>query len=89
MDRKRKTKGVKVMRYGKIIGLLVGVFVLVDVLDDWFSPSNFVELSPVAIQRDYSTLRSIDDLTTDSVDVWCYVRTLWEESMMLFVSKLY
>jgi hypothetical protein len=76
MDRKRKTKEVKIVRYGKIIGLLFGVVVLLDVLDDLLSPSNSVNRSPVIIQRDYSTLRSIDDLTTDSVDVWCYVSTL-------------
>jgi len=71
-DRKRRLKGVKVLKYGRIVGLIFGAFVLLDRLDDWISSSPVDENSPERIQRDFTRIQSINELTTDSVDTWCY-----------------
>jgi hypothetical protein len=71
--RKRKIKGVKVMKYGRMIAVIVGVVILVDLLDDWFSSTSSDENAFVRSQGDYSSAHSMDDLTTDHVDTWCYV----------------
>ena len=72
-DRKRRLKGVKVLKYGRIVGLIFGAFVLLDRLDDWISSSPVDENSPERIQRDFTRIQSINELTTDSVNTWCYV----------------
>lgn len=74
-DRKRRTKGWRAFcrRYGPSMCMLVGVFFLMDKMDDWFSLEKWIDVYPISIQRDYSTVQGIEDLTTDNVDRWCHV----------------
>lgn len=73
--RKLRSKGWRPIcrRYGPSICMVVLVFFLMQKIDDLFSLEKWVDVYPVSIQRDYSTVQAIDDLGTDSVDTWCFV----------------
>jgi hypothetical protein len=74
-DRKRRSKGWRPFcrKYVPTICLLIGAFFLMQKIDDWFSLEQWVDVYPISIQRDYSTVQGIEELTTDGVDRWCHV----------------
>jgi hypothetical protein len=53
--------------------LIVCMFVILDKLNDYFSLEPWLDIYPVSIQRDYSKVQGISDLTTESIDKWCFV----------------
>jgi hypothetical protein len=73
--KKRRSRRVIFQKYGPAVCFTVCVLYLMRKLDDWFSLEPWVEVSPVSIQRDYSSIQSIEDLSsaTETVDVWCHV----------------
>jgi len=76
-DRKRRSKRAFCRKYGLSLCMIVGLLLLMEKLDEWFSLEHWVEVHPVSIQRDYSTVQGVEDLATDHVDRWCHVSLLY------------
>lgn len=61
-DKRRKYAGGCLKRYLKLIFMLGGIFLLVDVAYDYYFVGGNGEPSPPIIQRDYSLIQSVEDL---------------------------
>ena len=69
----KKTKWRKMLR--NTAAILATLF-LMDKLEDWYSSSLASQQNEditTIIQRDYSLVTGINDLTLDGVDAWCFV----------------
>ena len=78
--RKRRNTGYRacLRKYGSRVFVFVAIVVLLDKIDDWSSTQTWNELLPTNIQKDYSNIESIDDLSVSSISNWCYVsETNW------------
>lgn len=74
----RRKKGWR--KWSVRVAYLVGIFLLIDFIDDnwWSTPSIWgsdVTL-PVSVKRDYSNVNSIEDLSSEFVDPWCFAGRL-------------
>lgn len=72
-DRRRRSKRAFCRKYGFSLCMFLGMLFVMEKLDNWFSLEAWVDVYPVSIQRDYSTVQAIEDLGTENVDTWCHV----------------
>lgn len=74
-EKKRKHSGSACCRrYLKPVLLISGMILLVDIIHDFFL-AGAGNLAPPIIQRDYSQVHGIEDLSTESVQSKCFVCT--------------
>ena len=66
-------------RYSKPILLMFTAWLVMDVIEDYFFVGTGSPAPPI-IQRDYSQVRSVNDVTVDSVQSKCFVRKVYNDA---------
>lgn len=72
-EKSRKNNGSCLKSYLKPMLLIIGALFIVDVTNDYFFAGAGIPAPPI-VQKDYSQVNSVEDVTLESVQTKCFVR---------------